>query len=410
MTNQAAEPPYQGENITPAVNKRIVKQFSRTSLVLAIIVAGSAGFLLGTRSDILLAMVSGVPVSTDTIDLSSVQNTYRILKANYDGDLDTNKLIDGASRGLTAAVGDRHTVFMDKEETKAFEDGLSGELTGVGAEIGIRGGAPTIVRILADSPAEANGLKAGDKILTVNNEPVQDLTTEQVASKIRGDAGTTVKILIQRDSQDKDFSIVRARVNNPSVRWEVKDSIGYLTLSRFDDETTRLARSAAKQFTQQNVRAVILDLRDNGGGYLQSARDVAGIWLNNKLVVTEKRGDKTAETINTGNAALLDGVKTIVLVNGGSASASEIVAGALQDYKAATIIGEKTFGKGTVQNVINLPDGRTLKVTVARWFMPSGKSIEQQGVSPDKTVTMNADDTDAGRDPQMDAAIAEAGQ
>ena len=190
------------------------------------------------------------------------------------------------------------------------------------------------------------------------------------------------------------------------MRSEVKDGIGTLTITRFDRDTADKAREIALQFKQQNVKAVIVDLRDNGGGYANAGRDVAGLWLKNKVIFTEHEGDKVTATERSGADAPFEGMKTIVLVNGGSASASEIVAGALQEYGAATLLGEKTFGKGSVQQVVNLPGGRTLKVTIAKWYTPKGKNITKEGITPDKTVGMLTAEIDAGRDPQMDAARA----
>ena len=209
---------------------------------------------------------------------------------------------------------------------------------------------------------------------------------------------------MQRGEEQKEFTITRAEVTDASVRWSIDNGIGTMTMSRFDDDTGRLATQAATEFKAQGVKGVVLDLRGNGGGYLSAAVDVAGIWLDNKVVVTEKANGKVTGTEKTGSNALLGGMKTVVLVNGASASASEIVAGALQDHKAATIVGEKTFGKGTVQKVVNLLDGRLLKVTIARWYTPNGKNITKEGISPDTKVELTSEDANAGRDPQLDMA------
>jgi carboxyl-terminal processing protease len=246
---------------------------------------------------------------------------------------------------------------------------------------------------------------AGDVIVGVNDESMKGSTSDVVASKIRGEAGTTVKVSVLRDKELKEFNIVRAKVNNPSVRWEIKDNVGVIIMNRFDSEAASSTRAAAKEFKSKGVKAVVLDLRDNGGGYLDAARDVASIWLKDKVIVTEKSGDTVTGTERSSGDPILEGVKTVVVVNGGSASASEIVAGALQEYGAATIVGEKTFGKGSVQQIINLADGRILKVTIAKWYTPKGKNITKEGITPDKTVIMTAADTNAGKDPQMDVAV-----
>lgn len=375
------------------------------TFIVSLALMGIVGFILGTRSDFIIAYMQGVKTSSDALDLSSVQTTYQRLIANFDGEVDKQKLIDGASRGLTAAAGDRHTVFMDSQEAEEFNKDMSGEVSGIGAEIGVRTDQPTIIRTLQDSPAAKSGIMAGDVIVGVNDESMRDSTSDVVASKIRGEAGTTVKVSVLRDKEIKEFSIVRAKVNNPSVRWEIKDNVGVIIMNRFDSEAASSTRAAAKEFKSKGVKAVVLDLRDNGGGYLDAARDVASIWLKNKVIVTEKNGETVTGTERSNGDPILEGVKTVVVVNGGSASASEIVAGALQEYGAATIIGEKTFGKGSVQQIINLADGRILKVTIAKWYTPKGKNITKEGITPDKAVIMTAADTNAGKDPQMDAAM-----
>lgn len=396
--NQAPEPV-----IAP---KPKSKSVSTATFMAGLAIMAVVGFIVGTRSDQIIGLMQGVKLSSDTLDLSSVQKTYQALKANFDGTLDTAALIDGASRGMVAAAGDKYTVFMDATEAAEFNKELSGEVTGVGAEIGTRSSQPTIIRVLTDSPAEKAGLKAGDIIIKVNDDVTQDLTNDQVASKIRGDAGTSVKITIMRAGISKEFTIIRAKLNDPSVRWSVQNGVGVITMTRFDADTASLARQAAEEFVAQGVKSVVLDLRDNGGGYLDAARDVASLWVDkDKVVVTEKRGDTVADTVKATGNPILAGVKTVVLVNGGSASASEIVSGALQDYKAATLIGEKTYGKGSVQQIITLADGRVLKVTVAKWYTPNGKNISKEGITPDKTVEMTTADSNAGKDPQMDAAL-----
>lgn len=373
------------------------------------ITIGLVSFVLGTRSDQLYAAIApvfGIKASGDSLDLSLVQKTYRELKANYDGSLDSTKLIDGAARGMVSAAGDRYTVFMDQQESTDFAKELSGEVSGIGCEIGVRSDRPTILRVLADSPAEKAGVMAGDTIVSVNGDSVEKADSATVAEKIRGEAGTTVKISVKRGDAVNDFTIIRAKISDPSVRWSVEGGIGTMTISRFDQDTGSLARKAAETFKEQQVKGVIVDVRDNGGGYLDAAKEVASLWLSDKVVVSEKTNGKTTDQVRTEGEPILAGVKTVVLVNGGSASASEIVAGALQDYGAATLVGEKTFGKGTVQKLIELPGGRQLKVTVARWYTPKGKNITKEGITPNTTVPLTSDDMNKSLDPQMAAARA----
>ena len=371
------------------------------SLVLAIIVS----FAAGTRSEEIYqiaAPIFGIKVAKQPLDTEVMKEAYRQLSANYDGDLDANKLSDGAARGMVKAVGDDYTTFLDKEEAAEFNKSLNGEVSGIGAEIGVRNLQPTVLRVLDDSPAKKAGLKTGDIFVAVNGTSVAGETASGVADKVTGEAGTTVKLTMRRGSESLDFSITRAQISDPSVRWSVSDDIGVLTISRFDDNTGSLARKAAKEFIDKGVKSVIVDLRNNGGGYLTAAQEVASLWLDSgKTVVTEKSRGQVTETVKASGNPTLKGKKTIVLVNGSSASASEIVAGALKDYQAATLVGEKTFGKGTVQKVINLSDDRILKVTVARWYTPQDRNITKEGIQPNQTVKMSSDDNNAGRDPQM---------
>jgi carboxyl-terminal processing protease len=283
---------------------------------------------------------------------------------------------------------------------------LSGDIGGgIGAEIGVRQEQPTILRTLRDTPAEKAGLKPGDIIVKVNNTETNGWTAEKAAGIIRGEIGTTVKILVSREGEPQEFSITRANISSPSVESKVQDGVGILTLTRFDDEAAAAARKAAEEFKRQNVKGVILDLRGNSGGYLSATPEVAGLWLDNKVIVSERRDGEVQEELRSGRNPVLSGIPTIVLVNGSSASASEIVAGALQDHGAATLIGEKTYGKGTVQKLIELKGGAELKVTIARWYTPKGKNITSEGIEPDKKVELTKEDVDAERDPQMDAAL-----
>lgn len=385
------------------------RPLTKSSLFLIVAATAIIGFVAGTRSNDILAAVGpvfGVKVHSGTLDLSSVQATYQKLAANYDGTLDMQKLTEGASRGMVAAAGDPYTVYMDAKEAADFNNDLSGNIGGgIGAEIGLREEKPTIIRVLKDNPAEKAGLAAGDQIVAVNDQAAAGQTVDKVVANVRGEAGTTVKISVLRAGSPKEFTVTRSTINNPSVDSKVQNGIGTLTVSRFDSQTGSLARKAAQQFKDKDVQSVVLDLRGNGGGYLGAAQDVAGLWLNDKVVVSERTGGKTTEELKTGSDALLSGIPTVVLVNGGTASASEIVAGALQDHGAAKLLGEKTFGKGSVQQVLDLSAGTVLKVTIAKWYTPKGNNINKQGIMPDQTVVLSQQDASTGNDPQLQAAL-----
>jgi carboxyl-terminal processing protease len=214
------------------------------------------------------------------------------------------------------------------------------------------------------------------------------------------------QLTIFRDSSTKDYSVTRDTITSQSVESEVLEgNIGYMRILRFGDDTSSLATKAAEEFKSKGVQKVILDLRGNGGGLLMSSKEVAGLWLNDKVIVSERTGGATTETLRSGKNPILGGVKTVVLVDGGSASASEIVAGALKDNGAATLVGEKTFGKGSVQLIEDVLSGGKLKVTVAKWYTPNGTNINKEGIKPDKEVKHTEEDTKNGNDPQKQAAI-----
>lgn len=398
------------ENNQTTPLKRPPLALSRTFLFFTVAVALSIGFVGGTRSRELLSVVApvvGLHVETSTIDLSSVEKTYQALKGNYDGTLSAQDLIDGANRGLVAAAGDRYTVYLDAKDATEFDKGLSGQIGGgIGAEIGIRNDQPTIIRTLADNPAVKAGVHKNDVIVAVNSDSAVGWTAAKTADAIRGDIGTTLKLKVLRGTETKEFNITRANVTNPSVQSSVEDGIGRLTITRFDNDTAQLAKQAAQSFVRQNVKGVILDLRGNGGGYLTAAQEVAGLWVENKVVVSERTNGKETDALKSGDDATLAGIKTVVLVDGNTASASEIVAGALQDYNKATIVGAQTFGKGTVQKVIDLSDGTKLKVTVARWYTPNGKNINEEGITPDTKVEISTKQINNNNDPQLKAAEA----
>jgi carboxyl-terminal processing protease len=382
---------------------------SRNIYFLTIAVVAVVGFVAGTRQDEIYATVGsalGVTVSTDTIDTASLKSTFRRLQENYDGTLDIPKLIEGANRGLVAAVGDDYTTFMSAEEVEQFNNDLSGNIGGgIGAEVGVRNDQPTILRTLADTPAEKAGLKAGDVVAMVNADDASGWSANEAVTAIRGEIGTTVKLTVIRDSERLEFTITRAEITSPSVESEVKDTIGVITIRRFDGETASLAKRAAEDLKGRGVKGVVLDLRGNGGGYLSSTQDVAGLWLDNKIIVSERRGDKVQEELRSESNPVLAGLPTVVLVDESSASASEIVAGALQDYDAAELIGKKTFGKGTVQKLVPLGNDTQLKVTIARWYTPNGRNITSDGIVPDREVELTEEAINTGSDPQMDAAL-----
>ena len=384
------------------------KSTNRTGLLLGGLLIAVVSFAAGMRSDMIFAAIApviGIRVETGTIDLSSVQETYRALKANFDGELDTQKLIDGANRGLVEAAGDPYTAYLNPDAVKELENELSGSIGGgIGAEIGLRNGQLTIIRPLKDSPALQAGVQAGDIIVAVNDEDASGWTVDQVVQKIRGEIGSKVTVKVLRDRETKDITVVRQEVKSPTVEAEIVGDVGILTVHRFNSETGPLARTEAEKFVSSGVKRVVLDLRGNPGGEVTAAQALAGLWLDNQVILTQRRGDEIIQTNKSTGRPILGDIKTVILINGGSASASEIVAGALRDYDKATLVGETTYGKGSVQAVIRLSGGSQLKVTESRWFTPKGKNIDKTGIEPDVKVELTADDVNNNRDPQLEKA------
>ena len=377
------------------------------TVILITVFVALISFVTGTRSNEIVARFDGKQ-NPASLDFSSLNDVYGVLRSKYDGKLDAQALIDGAKHGMVKATGDPYTTYFTAKEAAEFESDLEGSFQGIGAELGKRNDQLVIISTLDDSPAKKAGLLANDIIVGVNSDDATSWTVEQAVSKIRGEKGTTVKISVLRGEQGvKEFSITRDAITNPSVKSEITpENIGILRISRFGEtDTTTLSRKAAEQFKAAGVKSVVLDLRGNGGGYLVAAREVASLWLEDKVVVTERQNGVVVDSLRSDNDAPLKGIKTIVLIDGGSASASEIVAGALSDHGAATLVGEKSFGKGSVQVIENVAGGGKLKVTIAKWYTPNGKNINKEGIKPSVEVKLTAEDINANRDPQKDKAL-----
>lgn len=384
-------------------------ELSRVYFAAVVLAVLLVGFVIGTRHEQLLSIVGpvfGMRVETGELDDSSLQDAYQTLKEHYNGDINDAKLIEGAKHGMIAAVGDPYTVYLDKKETDEFNKELSGDIGGgIGAEVGVRSGQPTVIRTLPDNPAEKAGVHAGDVIVAINDEVTDGWDAEKAVRSIRGEVGTTVKLTVARESKPVDITITREEINNPSVSSELKGDTGIVTINRFDNETVSLVRKAVTSLKEKGMKKAVIDMRGNGGGYLDAAPGVAGMWLDDKLVVSVKANNGGEQKLMSHGDSLLNGVKTAVIVNAGSASATEIVTAALKHYKVATIVGEKTFGKGTVQELVPLANGSMLKVTIKRWFTPSGSNVNKNGIKPDIEAGLTQADLDSGKDPQLEAAL-----
>ena len=342
------------------------------------------------------------------VDWSSLDTVYDYLASYYDGDVSEKEAIEGAKHGIAAALGDPYTVYMDVEEAREFQNELHGtiEQAGVGIEMGLRDGYVRVLRTLPDNPARAAGVLAGDIIYKVDGEEVYALSVDEIASKVRGDVGTEVTLTVVRNGEEKSFTMKRESINNVSTYTEYDGQTAIVTVTRFDNDTgTLVQQEVAQHFSEHNVNKVILDLRGNGGGYVTAAQDLLSLWIDGEPVLIQKSKHAKDDVTNARSGrAVLKGMKTVVLVNGTTASASEIVAGALQDYKLATVLGEKTYGKGVVQSLMNLYDGSYLMVTTASWYTPLNRSINKTGIEPDIEVKRSYDDINNMVDPQLDAA------
>lgn len=333
----------------------------------------------------------------DDLDYTSVEEAYDTLVASYDGELEKSKLIDGLKKGLADATGDPYTEYFSAEESKSFNEQLSGSFTGIGAELGKENNAVIIIAPIEGYPAQKAGLRAKDIILKIDDEDALSFSITDAVKKIRGPADTSVKLNVLRGSEQLEFTIVRAEIKLPSVEHEVLDGgVCYIRISRFSDDTDTLVIEAAKACKEKATTSVLVDLRNNPGGYLEQSIRVASHWVDRgKNIVTEKRGGKVIKEHPAVSGQEFKGMKTVVLINSGSASASEIVAGALKDYNLATLVGEKTYGKGSVQEVDQLGSGTSLKITIARWFTPNDKNIDKEGIEPNEKVEITVDQAKA---------------
>jgi len=322
----------------------------------------------------------------------------------------------GAISGMVGALGDPYTVFLPPEEKKQFEDDIAGNFSGVGMELGVKDGVLTVVAPLANSPAKKAGILAGDKILEINGAIAAEMTIDEAISKIRGPEGSVIKLTVlspltvgEAEKLPREVAIVRAIIAIPTIETELRsDKVFVIRLYNFSANSAELFASALNEFSKAQTNRLILDLRGNPGGYLESAVDMASWFLpKGKVVVWEHQGDKQADTAyrSKGYNVFNKNLKMIILVDRGSASASEILAGALAEYNIATLVGETTFGKGSVQELVPVTADTSLKVTIARWLTPKGVSISKAGLRPAVPVELDVEAFKKGRDTQLEKAV-----
>jgi len=348
----------------------------------------------------------------DIIDFSLFWQALRELEENYvdNDEIDYQELIYGAIAGMTDSLGDDYTIFMKPEKTESFMESVSGDSSfeGVGMEIAIKGKILTVVAPLEGTPAFRAGIKAGDKILKIDDTSSDGLLIEEAVDLIRGEKGTEVVLTVSRNSfgAPQEISIIRDAIEIPVIRWELKGDIAYIKIYHFTANLSSKFEQIVSNVLESNAQKIILDLRNNPGGYLEVAEDIASWFLpkGEVVLIEEFKDGRRNEYISKGYKHI-QGFPVVVLVNKGSASASEIVAGALHDIRDIQLVGEQTFGKGSVQTIESFRDGSSLKITVAKWLTPNGTSIADEGLAPNIEVEFTEEDFDNDIDPQLDKAL-----
>ena len=375
----------------------------------------SASRLVGLDAVPVLQGPEGTPAaggaSADRADLiAPFWEAWDIIQSRYvDQPVDDVSMMRGAIRGMLESLGDEHTTYMDPEQYEQASMGLSGEYEGIGAWVDTDGKFLTIVAPMPESPAEKAGIRAGDVVIAVDGEDMTGIDPSLVVQRVLGPQGTTVRLTIQREGVEKPFDVdvMRDSINIPSVESRMlENGIAYVQLQTFGEETTRDLKRALAQLMQQDPRGLILDLRGNGGGYLTTAVEVTSEFLGEGIVLTERFGDGREEVYRARPGGLATEIPMVVLVDAGSASASEIVAGALQDLGRAQLVGETTYGKGSVQDWVPLKnDQGAVRVSIARWYTPMDRMINDAGLAPDVEILLTEEDILAERDLQLDKAI-----
>lgn len=366
------------------------------------------------------AAAPGAPtVSADTLT-ATPQNlqtlfkpfweAWQIIHQQYvDQPVDDTKLMEGAIRGMIDSLGDAHSTYMDPQTYKDASSQLAGSYEGIGAVVDTTGKFLTIVSDFPGSPAEKAGIQSGDQIVAVDHQDMTGINPELVRQKVIGPAGTTVHLTIERAAQTKqlEFDITRAKIDVASASGKMLDNgVGYVQITTFGENTTRELNATLKTLMAQNPKGLILDLRDNGGGYLQTAVEVVSQFQGSGTVLYEQYGDGTKKPYTVIPGGQATKIPMVVLINEGTASASEITAGALQDYGRAKLVGVISYGKGSVQNWVPISNNQgAVRITIARWLTPKERQIDKKGLTPDVYVQRTADDRKAGRDPQLDLAV-----
>lgn len=390
------------------------KAFWGYAILSLIIISFLGGVYLATRRAVpgrlgIVLNKGAIPeeLSRD-VDFNQFWEVWNLVRTQYVRQpVSEVKLFHGAISGMVGALGDPYSVYLEPVTAEKFSKELSGTFDGIGAEIGIKNERVTIISPLPDSPAERAGLRPGDVVLAIDGADTAGMTIDAAVSKIRGPKGTKVKLTIGRKEQKQplEIEIVREAIVVKSVRTEFKDNIAVIKVSQFGEDTVRNFDRAVREVLNKDAKAVILDLRGNPGGFLDAAVKLAGEWIKDDVILLEKMADGGQRKYHSDGRGRFIGMPTVVLINEGSASGSEIVAGALQDYGTSKLVGKKTFGKGSVQDYQQFRDGSALKLTIAEWLTPKGRFINKVGIMPDVEIDLTEEDYNANRDPQLDKAL-----
>lgn len=403
------------------------RSFTRLELAASVFLALVIGFAAGFIAERQLiargvggAIVSGAP---EGVDLSPVWKAWRIIDERFvpaavssttpvatTTKERNDERVWGMIGGLAASLNDPYSFFLPPQENEQFVQDMSGAFEGVGMEIAVKNEIITVVSPLKNTPAERAGIKSGDRVLKIDGRETKGLDVAEAVKRIRGPKGTEVVLLISRDGwgEPREMRVTRDVINVPIVETEVKGDVFVISVATFTSNSPELFRAALREFVLSGKHKLILDLRGNPGGYLEAAVEMGSWFTPAGRVIVSEDYDGHAPTIihrSLGYNVFSDQLRMVILVNKGSASASEILAGALRHYGVATLIGTHTFGKGSVQELIDISPGTALKLTVARWLGPDGKQIPLEGIAPDRTVEVKEEDAKAGEDPQMDAAL-----
>ena len=387
------------------------------TLVILVLASTGFGFYLG-QQDAEKRIINNIftqgasDQETKNLDFTLFWNVWQSLKEKF---IDQNRFVNqkmlyGAISGMVRSLNDPYTVFMDPEESKKFLEDVSGKFEGVGMEVGQKKGQLQIIAPLEGTPAQKAGLRAGDKIVKIDDAFTSDMTVDDAVSQIRGKKDTQVVLTIFREgwNNTKEFKLIRDIIEVPSLKWEVKENdVAYIKLYQFSEKASTDFRKTALEILRTPTKRIVLDLRNNPGGYLEVSQDIASFFLEkDSLVAIEDFGDKKEQKkyLAQGND-IFSQLPLVVLINQGSASAAEILAGALRDNRQIKLVGETSFGKGSVQELENLTGGSSLKITVAKWLTPKGQSISDHGLTPDVQVEITDEDYQKERDPQLDKAL-----